>query len=70
MSVSNTLRCNVDFNLPVDHVQLVEVLQGEQELSTVETAALFIEPLFTLQVVEQLSTIDETEPRLAPGPLT
>ena len=47
-------------SLPVDHIELVEMLQRKKQLCAVETRSLLVKPLFTLQVVEELSAIDET----------
>ena len=46
--------------IPVDNIELVQVLKREEQFSTVEARPLLIEPLFTLQVVEELSSVDES----------
>ena len=47
------------FEITVDNVELVQRLQRQQELGTVETSAILVEPVLALQVMEQLSTIDK-----------
>jgi hypothetical protein len=46
--------------LPIDHIEIVKVLEGEEEFCAVETTAFLIELLFALEVVEELSSIDES----------
>ena len=38
----------------------MEVLEGEEEFCTVEATAFFVELLFALEVVEELSPVDES----------
>lgn len=40
------------------------MFQGKKQLGTVETGSLFVEALFTLQVMEQLSSVDKSELRI------
>ena len=48
-------------SIPVDHVELVKMLERAQELGRVEPTPLFVEPALALQVVEQLATVDKRE---------
>jgi hypothetical protein len=47
---------------PIDDIQVMEVLKGEKELCAVEATAFLVELLFALEVVEELSPIDESIP--------
>ena len=38
----------------------MEVLEGEEKFCTVEATAFLVELLFTLEVVEEFSSIDES----------
>jgi hypothetical protein len=44
---------------PVDDVELMQMLQSQQELCTVEPTSFLVEALLPLKVVEQLSSIDK-----------
>jgi hypothetical protein len=46
--------------LPVDDIEVMEVLQREKELRAIEATTFFIEFLFALEVMEELSPIDES----------
>ena len=48
-------------NIPVDDVELMQVLERAQQLGGIEPAALLVEPTLALQVVKELSAIDEGE---------
>jgi hypothetical protein len=41
----------------------VEVLEGEEEFCAVEATAFFVKLLFSLEVVEELSPVDESTSR-------
>ena len=43
----------------VDHVELVQVFESQQKLCAVEARPHLVEPLFSLEVVEELSAVDE-----------
>jgi hypothetical protein len=43
----------------IDDVELVQMVQGAKQLGRVEPRAIFGEPAFALQVVEELATVDE-----------
>ena len=47
--------------ITVDHLESVQALQGTKQLSSVETRAVDIETLFSLQMVEQLTAIDKCQ---------
>lgn len=47
--------------ITVDHLESVQALQGTKQLSSVETRAVDIETLFSLQMVEQLTAIDKRQ---------
>jgi hypothetical protein len=48
-------------NLPVDNIEAVQMLQCAQQLRCVESTPHLVEPSFSLQVMEQLSAVDERE---------
>lgn len=50
-----------DPDSPVNHVESVQMLQRNQQLSSVESTPLLVELSFPLQVMEQLSSVDEGE---------
>jgi hypothetical protein len=45
----------------VDDVERVKVLECEEKLGSIEARAILAEPLLLLQVMEQLSSVDEPE---------
>ena len=45
--------------VPIDDFEAVQTLQGAQEFGSIEPGAVDVEPLFTLEVVEQLASIDK-----------
>lgn len=47
-------------HLPIHNVELMQVLQSEQQLCAIEPAALLVEALFALKVVEELPAIDKS----------
>jgi len=49
-----------DLPIPVNHIELVQVLESQKKFSTVEPCTFFVETLFTLEVMEQFASIDET----------
>lgn len=50
---------------PIDHVEIMEMFEREEELSTVESAALFVKSVFPLQMMEQLPAVDESRSKSA-----
>lgn len=48
------------FEVTVDNVELMQMLEREEELRAIKARALLVEPLITLQMVEELSSIDES----------
>jgi hypothetical protein len=49
--------------LPIDDIEIMKVLEGEEKFCAVKTTALFVELLFALEMVEELSSIDESTSR-------
>lgn len=47
------------FQVTVNNVETVQTLKRTQQLRGIETGSIDIESLFFLQMVEQLTTIDE-----------
>ena len=45
-------------DVPVHDVEIVQVFKRAQKLSSIEPASIFIKLPFSLQVVEQLATVD------------
>lgn len=45
----------------VDHLESMQAFQGTKQFSSVETCTVDIETLFSLQVVEQFTTINERQ---------
>lgn len=52
-------------HLPIHNVELMQVLQSEQQLCAIEPAALLVEALFALEVVEELPAIDKSRRQFA-----
>lgn len=48
-----------EWSLPVDNIELVEMLECKQQLSTVEPATLLVEALLALEMMEELSAVHE-----------
>ena len=48
-------------NLPVDHIEPMQMLQRDQQLRGIEPTPLLVELPFPLQMMEQLSTVYERE---------
>lgn len=58
----NTLACamprRIGVNRPVDHVELVQVLQSAEQFRSVKPASVLIESSFSLEMIEQLSAVN------------
>jgi len=50
--------------ITVDDVETVQALQSAQQFSGVEPSSVDIEPLFLLQMVEELSTVDKGQNKI------
>jgi len=49
--------------LPIDDIEIMKVLEGEEKFCAVKTTAFLVELLFALEMVEELSSIDESTSR-------
>lgn len=59
-NVSSVIEQNILWlQVTVDDVETVQALQCTEQLRSVETGSVNIEPLLLLKVMEKLSTIDE-----------
>jgi len=48
----------------INYLESVQAFQGTEQLCSVETRAVDIETLFSLKMVEQLTTIDECQDKV------
>lgn len=46
-------------NIPIDDIEAVQMLEGDQELGCIEPRSFLVEFPFSLQVMEQFTTVDK-----------
>lgn len=53
----------MEYRSPIDDIEIVKVLESEEKFCAVKTTAFLVELLFALEMVKELSSIDESTSR-------